>query len=253
MLDALIPAGAKSVLDVGCNVGDSLRWAHSRGLSVLRGVDINAAAVAVARERLAPLGDVEIAHGSADALPFPDASVDVVLCLEVLEHVPAELRAAAVREMRRVLRPGGCLILTTPHRGLFAWLDPENLRFRVPALHARASRLVGGAGKETGYAGQKHGVVRHHHFTMGELRALLEESFALRVVIGRGCFLFPIGAAAHWPFYRRKATDNWLFRSVGRLMAFDYAIRYPLPLAYDVVVSAEPYSTPPRRNNPTSS
>jgi SAM-dependent methyltransferase len=50
-------------------------------------------------------------HGSIDALPVEDGSFDVVLCLQVLEHVPDP--AAAVRELRRVVRPGGRVLLST--------------------------------------------------------------------------------------------------------------------------------------------
>lgn len=239
MLDALLPEGATSVLDVGCNVGDSLRWLHARGFRTLRGVDINPAAVAVARERLAQLGDVRIEHASADALPLAADSVDLVVCLEVLEHIPTELRPAALDEMARVLKPGGRLLITTPHRGWFGWLDPENARFRFPALYRRLSGRVGGAGKDAGYAGQKHGVVFHHHFTMRELRALLAPRFTLAAVIGRGCLLFPLGTAVQWPYYRHNDTSRRLFRAAGRVMAFDYAVRYPLPLAYNVVIAAD--------------
>ncbi|MDX6442776.1 MAG: hypothetical protein QOE43_2505, partial [Gaiellaceae bacterium] len=50
-------------------------------------------------------------HGTIDAIPVEDASFDVVLCLQVLEHVPDP--AAAVRELRRAVKPGGRVLLST--------------------------------------------------------------------------------------------------------------------------------------------
>jgi SAM-dependent methyltransferase len=50
-------------------------------------------------------------HGSLEAIPVEDASFDVVLCIQVLEHVPDP--AAAVRELRRIVRPGGRVLLST--------------------------------------------------------------------------------------------------------------------------------------------
>ena len=239
MLSQFLPPGARTVLDVGCNVGDSLRWAHEQGIERLRGVDINPAAVATAATRLSGLGDVQVLHGSADELPFPDGSADLVLCLEVLEHIPAELRARSVSEMARVLAPGGRLILTVPHRGAFAFLDPENMRFRLPLLHRPLSRLVGGAGKERGYEGQKHGVVWHHHFTRAEVEALLRPRFSIVGIKGRGLLLFPLCTWLQWPFYRRQRLRSRAFRFLGRLMQADYGIEYPLALAYNVVVAAD--------------
>lgn len=50
-------------------------------------------------------------HGSIEAIPVEDASFDVVVCLQVLEHVPEP--AAAIRELRRVVKPGGRVLLST--------------------------------------------------------------------------------------------------------------------------------------------
>src|SRR5436190_4845360 len=114
-----VPPAAASVLDVGCNVGEFLATlARDRPSLRLAGCDVNASAVEAAR-RDVPTADLRVAE--ADALPFPDASFDCVTCIEVLEHVPPARWTAAVQEMRRVLVPGGRLILRTPHAGLFAW------------------------------------------------------------------------------------------------------------------------------------
>jgi len=70
---------------------------------------------------------LERVEGTATALPFPDASYDVVLSLEMMEHLPADVREPALREMLRVLRPGGRLVVTFPAGAtaerLDAWLN----------------------------------------------------------------------------------------------------------------------------------
>jgi SAM-dependent methyltransferase len=63
-------------------------------------------------------GGVDL-HGDADSIPAEDGSFDVVVCTQVLEHVPEPL--AALREFRRVLRAGGLLIATVP----FLWEEHE--------------------------------------------------------------------------------------------------------------------------------
>jgi SAM-dependent methyltransferase len=66
---------------------------------------------------------LERVQGTATDLPFPDASYDVVLSLEMVEHLPAEAREPAFREMLRVLKPGGRLVVTFPAGATAARLD----------------------------------------------------------------------------------------------------------------------------------
>ena len=97
------------VLDVGC--GDRPYEQLLVGASRIVGFDVPGNAHA----------DL---HGSIDALPVEDASFDVVLCLQVLEHVPDP--AAAVRELRRVVRPGGRVLAST--HGVYPYHpNPEDL------------------------------------------------------------------------------------------------------------------------------
>jgi methionine biosynthesis protein MetW len=95
-------------LDVGCGDGRTGRLVTDCGGSYV-GVDISERAAAATRERGLDARDIQ----GSDALPFSDQSFDVVLCLEVIEHVLFPDRT--VREILRVLRPGGVLIATTPN------------------------------------------------------------------------------------------------------------------------------------------
>jgi SAM-dependent methyltransferase len=235
------PPGAQSILDVGCNVGAGLQRAFESGIRNLHGIEINRHAVEMARQRLARLPGVDISrivHGSADTLPFADASIDVATAIETLEHVPGTLRPEVMREVCRVLRPGAPFIITVPADGVFAWLDPANVRLRFPSLFRRVSQLVGGQGREIGYAGEKHDIVWHHHFSVPELRQLLEPAFRIEQVRGRGCLIAPLCGGLLFPFYRRQRWDHPVARFLHRLEAWDLSRQTGEAFAWNVLVVA---------------
>lgn len=107
-LGEFLPALAGEVLDVGCG---RKPYRHLTRATCYTGVDIDTPAT-----RALAAADV---YYDGRHLPFPDASFDAVLCSQVLEHVftPAEF----LREIHRVLRPGGVLLLATP----FVWDEHE--------------------------------------------------------------------------------------------------------------------------------
>lgn len=115
-------SGAR-VLDVGCGTGYTLSrlpdGVHATG------IDISPTSVALARER-AP--GASIVQGSATALPFDDASFDACVALDVLEHLDDDLGAA--RELRRVVRPGGVVLITVPAMKLLWNSHDETLQHR---------------------------------------------------------------------------------------------------------------------------
>ena len=95
-IQSFIKEPVESILDVGCNVGAWL--ADCKRLypdANLVGVEINKKAIEVAKSRLP---EVKFYETGAEKLPFDNNSFQYVTCIEVLEHLPSELRPVAFRE-----------------------------------------------------------------------------------------------------------------------------------------------------------
>ncbi len=97
------------VLDIGCGTGRNTRYIHEKGIEVI-GVDKLEEAIKIAKLK-AP--DIHFEVADAQTLPFPDNSFSGVVCLHVIEHhLPEEIRQI-IREIARVVKKGGILLLST--------------------------------------------------------------------------------------------------------------------------------------------
>jgi len=115
-----------TLIDVGCGSGQTLTWFAQRfGSWRTLGCDISPDAAAAAHR-----SGFEIAQASALALPYPTAAADVVISLDVLQHVPLDGGdLTALREMRRVLRPGGWLFVRTNAQSFPKTADDHEFQF----------------------------------------------------------------------------------------------------------------------------
>lgn len=155
-----LPAGRLRVLDVGCAFGfGSAVLRGGRPGRWVAGLEPDPALVRQGHRRYPWL---PLLQGDGTALPVAGRSVDAVVLLDVLEHSPAP--GALLAEARRVLRPGGLLLLSVPYRGPLAGLDSLNLysalqrRWRsLPDLQPGESSAGGG----------------HRHFGLDEVSDLL--------------------------------------------------------------------------------
>jgi len=117
VIEPAVAAGARRVLDVGCGTGALLAAAVARWPEVrMTGVDASAGMLEVANRELGGLAAaqrdrIELVQAMADRLPFEDGAFDVAATAFVLQLVPSGHRA--LREMRRVLRPGGTIATLT--------------------------------------------------------------------------------------------------------------------------------------------
>jgi len=193
--------GARAYLDIGCGSGSLfLHIVHAlrqRFDVEAVGLDISEFDVTVGRRRVDffNIGKCRFEVGDGQRLPFPDASFDVVTALEIVEHLarPQDL----LREIQRVLKPGGAAVLTTPNGGprlpvmLFRFLNAltfgalrKVFRLDVRSKTEEESRQI------RSVTDPHDESTRYKHISVKgarEWRALaLQEGFAVRAVRGTG-------------------------------------------------------------------
>ena len=110
-LDLPAAGGGMRILDAGCGSGRNMVELARRG--AVTGVELSSTSVEKARAR----GCGEVIEGSVLQMPFSDGSFDLAVSLDVIEHLEDDL--GALRELRRVVAPGGALLVTVP---AYQWL-----------------------------------------------------------------------------------------------------------------------------------
>lgn len=132
VLALLVPRPGLRLVDVGCGPGMYHPPLGRAGVEVVA-VDPSSGMVQEARRQALGTGlPVSVARASADALPLPDGSVDRAMANHVLYHVPD--RVQALRELRRVLKPGGRAVVAT---------NAADSLGRLRDLHAAVARDLG--------------------------------------------------------------------------------------------------------------
>jgi SAM-dependent methyltransferase len=112
-------AAGRRVLDAACGegYGASLLAAVAAGVV---GVDIDAATIAHASARYGDGTRIRFVEGSCATLPLPDASFDVIVSFETIEHLAAADQPAMLAEFARVLAPGGIVVISSPNKRVYS-------------------------------------------------------------------------------------------------------------------------------------
>ena len=124
-------ATGKQVLDVACGEGYGASMLANAAARVT-GVDIDAEAVLHAQSTYGSVSNLFFVRGSATALAFVDASFDMVVSFETIEHLAEQEQMLS--EIRRVLRPEGILVISSPNRPVYSEESGEHNEFHVKEL-----------------------------------------------------------------------------------------------------------------------
>lgn len=199
----------RDVLDIACGEGYGSAILAGTARSVT-GVDLSDEAVEHARRAYGDRVGLRFVAGRADAIPLPDASVDVVVSFETIEH--HDRHEQMLVEIRRVLRPGGRLVISSPDRRTYAASAGLRNEFHVRELDRE------------------------------EFEALLRRHFRyVRVSgqrLGTGSFVHPLDDAAPSPGYRGLTADPAGIVSAGSVALAD-------PVYLIACCSDEPFAADP--------
>lgn len=221
-----LPPGALRILDVGCAFGYGSVAVAAGGPAGRVAVGVESDPEHFERGRqLYPW--LMILEGDAESLPVPDGCADAVLLLDVLEHLANPERAVA--EAHRVLRPGGVIVVSVPHRCPQRGLDSLNLYRRLKRARPSWPPLEPATESATG---------SHRHYGVAEMRRLLGPGFEVdrvrRTGLGVQEPIYLAGLVARIP----RGTDR-----VGRFALVLHLVVYLLddlvpwgPLGYHLAV-----------------
>ena len=198
----------KEIVDVGCGTGAILKQLGNPERNV--GIDLAPEAISFCRQR----GLNNVQQGDIHALPFPDASFDAVICSSVLYHQWVSDVEGAVREMHRVLRPGGTLLINVP---------------AFPFLHSAHDEAV----------------MTARRFRKAEIRQLLlKQNFKIRRLTYWTTFLFPLAVAARTLGGSRMGRDferaegSFSARALAQIMALELRLLRNISLPFGVALLA---------------
>src|SRR3989344_1210864 len=144
------------ILDAGCGTGGAMQWLKPFGK--VYGFDISDLAIQYCKKR----GLKNVVVGTVESIPFAPKMFDIVVCLDVLYHKQVKNDRQSLKELCRVLKPGGLLVIRVP---AYNWLHS----YHDVAVHAK------------------------HRYSAGEVeKLLLESGFAVKQTTYANMLLFPL-------------------------------------------------------------
>ena len=118
------PTDDKLIFDCACGRGFYLNMIRTVSRCRLVGLELDPDVIVKTARNIAHLPDISLARANIYQQPYPDATFDAAILSEILEHVDDDVRG--LREVFRVLKPGGVVAITVPNANYPFWWDPIN-------------------------------------------------------------------------------------------------------------------------------
>ena len=201
------------ILDAGCGTGFNLGYYSDGSSRDVYGLDIADAALRHVRKR----GFRKIAQASIANIPFKSQVFDVVFSFEVVTQTPPELHASELREMCRVLKPGGHLFIRVP---AFMWLwssHDEELEVRYRYTRGELAKRLTDSGFTVEWTSYANGFL---------FPVVLVRRFLKRAGIGGGTDVKPLPRGLRWldGIFRRILAGEAAWFKSGRRLPFGLSL-----------------------------
>ena len=236
----------ENLLDGGCSYGYGTKYLAEKSKNTF-GLDVNPVHIEVASHRYK---NIHFKVGILEDTGYETNFFDVIVLNDVLEHTTDKIQT--LEEMFRIIRPDGELIISTPHRGLFACFDPYNygynLRKYMPFLYKflyKSIRFLK-EGKTPESYNPEH-EQKHCHYSLRDYRKMLDstsfkDSYNILRVFRSGLFteVFIMNLESFFSVFLKQRISKILLKPISWLAELDYWIPYGI-LSYNIAIKIRKY------------
>ncbi|MFC2130181.1 methyltransferase domain-containing protein [Bacteroidota bacterium] len=236
-----IDGNVENLLDGGCSYGYGTRFLAEKSKNTYA-IDVNETHIEVASKRYT---DINFKTGILENTEYSDNFFDYIVLNDVLEHTTDKIQT--LQEMYRILKPGGTIIISTPHKGMFAFIDPYNygynLRKFIPWLYKGLYKIIRliKEGKIPGEFNPKH-IEKHWHYSIKDFRNMLDstgfnDNYRIEKTFRSGLFMevLVMNLESILNIFFKQRISQFLLKPLSWLAEIDYWIPYGI-LSYNIAV-----------------
>lgn len=225
--------GPFEVLDIGCSYGYCIFLLNSltdSGKKVnFRGIDLSTKYIYLAQEikKLIGLNNITFRTGRAEKIELPEASFDIIICSEVIEHLPAT--DECLHEIMRLLKPGGIAIISTPNKTNTVKKFAAMFRF----LFSRKGEKVNFSEKGKESAPYEKGLTSaQEHISVKGLKEWIKifqtQGFTIEKIRRGGIFVWGMKYNAHPVLFAFSLVIDQIFDFLPFMLNFSETILFKL-------------------------
>lgn len=213
VIRSLLPECSERLLDVGCGPLTP-DYAYADKALRVTCIDWNLKASGTLPS------NIECLDGDFTSVDLAPRTYDSIIAADVFEHIPLEQESLFVEKCVSSLRPGGNMVISVPHQGTFAYLDPYQVK---PTVHRMLSRLGLYKGIHNGYCDIRKG---HKHYVLQELISKFSPLQVSKVAY----FGYVFDPLLSWAFALSRGSGripgfSWLQRASRKELDRDYGQR----------------------------